>query len=208
MFNSNICRVFKGLCHVVVREALGGGPREVPCLSFPMQSSCITGGGGGPWLIILLLFQLSAVEAGGSTAFIYANFSVPVVKVRETPMSPPGVGTGDTALLCLVSRRELWLSLFRCQTPTPGLPDLFWSAKPPPWDSWLPSRGAKPQSRSSQLWFGVQNPNPGAPICVLGCQKSSLRDPGSISGCQNPNPRSPSFVLGVSHASPWAPGSV
>lgn len=39
---------------------------------------------GDPWLLFLVLFQLSAVEAGGSTAFIYANFSVPVVKVRGT----------------------------------------------------------------------------------------------------------------------------
>lgn len=56
------------------------GPREVLCLSFPVQRS--TTGKGGPRLLFLLLFQLSAVEAGGSTAFIYANFSVPVVKVR------------------------------------------------------------------------------------------------------------------------------
>lgn len=103
VLKDNICRVFKSVCW--------GGPREVLCLSFPMQSSHITGGGGGPWLIFLLLFQLSAVEAGGSTAFIYANFSVPVVKVRETHTNPPGAGTGDAALLCLISHRDLWPSL-------------------------------------------------------------------------------------------------
>lgn len=31
--------------------------------------------------------QLSSVEAGGSTAFIYANFSVPVVEVNTLQMS-------------------------------------------------------------------------------------------------------------------------
>lgn len=45
-------------------------------------------------MYLLLLFQLSAVEAGGSTAFIYANFSVPVVKVRGTCTSPQEWGMG------------------------------------------------------------------------------------------------------------------
>lgn len=61
-----------------------GGTGEGPCLNFPVLRPTVVshGAGRGPRLTFLLLFQLSAVEAGGSTAFIYANFSVPVVKVR------------------------------------------------------------------------------------------------------------------------------
>uniref|UniRef100_A0A8C8S3I0 Prolyl 4-hydroxylase subunit alpha-3 n=1 Tax=Pelusios castaneus TaxID=367368 RepID=A0A8C8S3I0_9SAUR len=46
-----------------------------------------------------LLFQLSSVEAGGSTAFIYANFSVPVVKNAALfwwNLHRNGTGNGDT----------------------------------------------------------------------------------------------------------------
>lgn len=70
-----------------------------------MQSSHITGGGGWPWLIFLLLLQLSAVEAGGSTAFVYANFSVPVVKVRGGPARASRErGRGDAALVSRLSQ--------------------------------------------------------------------------------------------------------
>lgn len=51
-------------------------------------------------MCLLLLFQLSAVEAGGSTAFIYANFSVPVVKVRGTCTSPQEWGMGGGCGVC------------------------------------------------------------------------------------------------------------
>lgn len=87
-----------------------------------MQSSHITGGGGGPWLIILLLFQLSAVEAGGSTAFIYANFSVPVVKVRETPMSPPGSGDGGRCSPVSRLSQGVVAEPFPMPNPDPGAP--------------------------------------------------------------------------------------
>uniref|UniRef100_A0A8C4VSR4 Prolyl 4-hydroxylase subunit alpha 3 n=1 Tax=Gopherus evgoodei TaxID=1825980 RepID=A0A8C4VSR4_9SAUR len=47
-----------------------------------------------------LVFQLSSVDAGGSTAFIYANLSVPVVKVSGTlfwwNLHRNGAGNGDT----------------------------------------------------------------------------------------------------------------
>lgn len=156
------------------------------CASVSPWKAAISQGRGEVelWLRFLLLFQLSAVEAGGSTAFIYANFSVPVVKVRETCMSPPGAGKGrgDAALLCLISRRELWPSLSRCQTPTLGLPDLFWDACQTPtlglpsvfWDAQIQSQGSqpcfgmpKPQLQGSQLHFGVPNHNSGAPGFVL-----------------------------------------
>ena len=65
-------------------DSTSGGTGEGPCLSFPVLRPTVVshGAGRGPRFTFLLLFQLSAVEAGGSTAFIYANFSVPVVKVR------------------------------------------------------------------------------------------------------------------------------
>uniref|UniRef100_A0A493SX77 Fe2OG dioxygenase domain-containing protein n=1 Tax=Anas platyrhynchos platyrhynchos TaxID=8840 RepID=A0A493SX77_ANAPP len=52
-----------------------------------------------PRLTFVPLFQLSAVEAGGSTAFIYANFSVPVVKNAALfwwNLRRNGDGDGDT----------------------------------------------------------------------------------------------------------------
>ncbi|KAF4804947.1 Prolyl 4-hydroxylase subunit alpha-3 [Turdus rufiventris] len=42
---------------------------------------------------------LSSVEAGGSTAFIYANFSVPVVKARETDTEQDETRMSDTGQL-------------------------------------------------------------------------------------------------------------
>lgn len=97
-------------------------------------------GRGDPWLLFLLLFQLSAVQAGGSTAFIYANFSVPVVKVRGH-VEFLGAGKGGRCSLYLSSCRELWPSLSRCQTPA-------WSSLIPKIQSWV-----------SQLCFRVPNPS-------------------------------------------------
>lgn len=144
-------------------------------------------------MCLLLLFQLSAVEAGGSTAFIYANFSVPVVKVRGTCTSPQewgmgGGGGGVAALPFLISYRESQLSLSQYQIPICSSL-MYWGAQVQPWISGLHSRGTtpkvwafqlslrsvKPQPRNSQIWgayptphFGVLILNPEAPTHVLG----------------------------------------
>lgn len=49
-----------------------------------------------PTLALPLVFQLSSVEAGGATAFIYANFSVPVVKVSGGLVPREAVGENLT----------------------------------------------------------------------------------------------------------------
>lgn len=143
------------------------------CASVSPWKAAISQGRGEVelWLRFLLLFQLSAVEAGGSTAFIYANFSVPVVKVRETCMSPPGAGKGGGMLLFCAS--SLAGSCGR------ACPD----AKPQPWGSPICfGMPAKPPPWGSHLCFGMP--------------KSNLRDPSPVLGCQNPNSRGPSSILG------------
>lgn len=71
--------------------------------------------------ISFLLFQLSAVEAGGSTAFIYANFSVPVVKVRGTCTRSQewGTGGGHSSPISYLLQR---VTAQPIPTPNPNLP--------------------------------------------------------------------------------------
>lgn len=175
------------------------------------------------WLIFFLLFQLSAVEAGGSTAFIYANFSVPVVKVRETCMSPPGTGKGGMLLFCASSlagscgracpdaKPQPWgspicfgmpnahpgppICVLGCPNPISGIPALFWDAKTP--TPGVPALfwGAKPQFWGSWLCFRVRNPNPSIPSYVLGVPSPNPWAPACF-GVLNPNPRAPSSILG------------
>lgn len=77
----------------------------------------------------LLLPQLSAVEAGGSTAFIAANFSVPVVKVSPSPAWFRG------------AKPQLWGSLLCLGTPAQ-----FWVANPNSRDPGHVLGGSNPQS--------------------------------------------------------------
>lgn len=78
-------------------------------------------GRGDPWLLFLLLFQLSAVEAGGSTAFIYANFSVPVVKVRGT-CGNTGSREGRTLLSVSQLLQGVVVKPLLMPNPSPGAP--------------------------------------------------------------------------------------
>lgn len=95
----------KGMFKSHVEGNATGGPREVPCLSFPMQTATSQGEVGGKGSYFLLLLQLSAVGAGGSTAFVHANLSVPVVKVRG-PAASRGEW-GDTGLLHPIAHRVM-----------------------------------------------------------------------------------------------------
>lgn len=97
-------------------------------------------GKGDPWFLFLVLFQLSAVEAGGSTAFIYANFSVPVVKVRGT-WNLWEQGKEDAAL---------------CISALAG--------------SCGQANDANPQPQGSLICFGMPKFSLGNPSSVLGCQ--------------------------------------
>jgi len=139
-------------CH---REGSAGGEEQGRFrASVSPHKAAISQGKGevGPWLIFLLLFQLSAVEAGGSTAFIHANFSVPVVKVRENRTS----GEGETQRSCVSSlagscgqachdakpQRRGSLICFGVLNPSPGAPGSL---------------------------QGESDPNPAAPNSVSGC---------------------------------------
>lgn len=123
-------------------EGNRAGAQEKFCASVSLCKGALQGR-GDPWLLFLLLFQLSAVEAGGSTAFIYANFSVPVVKVRDHEES---LGSREGRVLLSVSQlsQGVVLKPLLMPNPSPGLPTLFW--------------GAKIQSWVSQLCFRVPNP--------------------------------------------------
>lgn len=143
-----------------------------------------------PRLTFVPLFQLSAVEAGGSTAFIYANFSVPVVKVR----GEQGRGGTHAALWGRISCRESWLNPSRCpKNPDLNPPDHFGAPKP------------NPGARVSIL--GVPNPNLGASGFVLGAQNPNPIAPSLVLGRRNPNPRA-SNHFGALILNPGAPAGV
>lgn len=119
-----------------------------------------------PQLTFVPLFQLSAVEAGGSTAFIYANFSVPVVKVR----GERGREGTHAALWGRISCRESWLSPSRCpKNPDLQLPDHFGAPKPNPGACVSILGVPNPNLGASGFVLGARNPNPIAPSLVLGC---------------------------------------
>lgn len=90
-------------------------------------------------MCLLLLFQLSAVEAGGSTAFIYANFSVPVVKVRGTCTSPQEwgmVGGGHSSPISYLLQRVTGEPI-AIPNPNLQLPDVL-GCPSPALDLWAP----------------------------------------------------------------------
>lgn len=103
--SAKLCGVFRSLCRAK-HEGNRVGAQGRFCASVSLCKGA-SQGRGDPRLLFLLLFQLSAVEAGGSTAFIYANFSVPVVKVRSH-LESLGAGKGGRCYLYLSSCREFW----------------------------------------------------------------------------------------------------